>query len=452
MLYEAIRSTKSKIIIAGVAVLIVLAIVAAVIRSGDTYHLTPTSLMYDTASTQLRDGIVYAYNGSSFYTVPLHKNEKPTIRYSGVKLPTPETIIWSGTSGVIMNFNGSFVNTSVEADIRKNKYPYDTRTESTWYLDFSSGSLTMLGRYKIQNNLGFYSPSSRGIYFVSKGNDEGDGLQFFDQITKEVIPISELEGLASVTHIGECNVKSASGCLIAKPSSRLSDTKLISFTTDGSLKDILSIDGLILPTTSSSTYLSLNRKDIDSGNDDADIPVYTKGNIRDIANSVSADIETPFFPGTFLVTSPGEAKLAVIGSKEGSYIVSQSTLLGRVTANKSLNTNALVMQSTGSNGTLLIDTANGKAEVFSTDGSLNTNLQAVENLDKVFKDIEGCGSNIRRDTIDRSYITFYLADNDSFVSNVKRVSTCLDKLDIATTNFRYAFSSIDPQSSRITSD
>src|SRR5688572_59247 len=105
------------------------------------HRLIRTHLKQNINFARLIGSDIYAYNGLAFYKIN-SKTGAVEVLSSGKKLPTPDTVFWAESKGVLINFKQSFALSEVEKLLQARGLPLNEVTKSyTWYIDFASGSV-----------------------------------------------------------------------------------------------------------------------------------------------------------------------------------------------------------------------------------------------------------------------------------------------------------------------
>ena len=259
--------------IGAVVVLIIAWVVIAILLQPPT--LKVQSIGVTIASViESKGANINVYNGNSFYTIDTANNNAMKVVYTPTyRLPTVSTMTWADNKGALLTFRGGIVNTPVYDYFTA--HDIDTTSDSlyTWYLDFTTGELSIVGEFDIDGTSAFYSHKDRGFFFapldLSESIPTDNSLWYYDIGAKSShVVIQDFD--TTVKSIQQCDTEAGNVCITGyRFSDDYSTNRLIAVSKDSTNATTLhTLTGKIVPTPIRNMYVLLSGIDNSKQNSD----------------------------------------------------------------------------------------------------------------------------------------------------------------------------------------
>lgn len=478
------RSGKIWLIASTAALIIIIVVVIIAGNSSGTiatsdYKLIKTDFTGQNF-TYLSGSEIYAYNGLAFYKTDIN-TKSVTVLNSGLRLPTPSSITWAGSQGALLSFKDSFSLTAVEKALATSNTPLNELSESyVWYLDFKSGSLSVMSASPIAKKTVLFSDSANGFYYIpdlsrNRVPSAATQLIFYDVSTKAKRIVSSNLGLVSVSSVSNCSASELACVIDSDPTSQ----KLYSIDKSGQKALVYDSKGTLYNTNSSTLFISIPRvtdaKKANSagtyyGPEDAYIfnsatnrTTSLKSKLQGPEINAAFDNEGNFFIADSAPIEDVEADSVPANSAEPSnyYIAGHikddklKTVAKplHLTDGTVLTDNISSLLGQGNNGTALVETLGGKQLLFGNNQSITAPVS--DSQDTVSRIIKQCNStNVQPSQYFNDTRTFrvYINDDDNFARSVNAFGSCMAKSPTSLVGYNYQLSGISPENGRITTD
>ncbi len=457
------RWTKEhkKALIIGILLVLLAMLLSSLFFRVDAFRVTRLHIKSDNQSVSIDNGVLRAHNGAFFYKRSLTGNAAPTVLGGGVKLPGITHALWAGDKGVILNFDQSFIRTAVEDVANRNGLSYEEKARSTWYFDFSDNSLHHIGDYLLYSKAHYFDSKKNVLYYLEA--DEGLALHAFNTATKQdqITPLSVQFG--TITQLDKCG-DSSKVCITGKTLGSPTDTAIYSIEDSGTAKKDFSVEGEFYPVLGSSYGLALERKDLIPLDEEDSMVEYKKGALINIKTGKRVEINRQLTPDNFLHTTYGEDgdKLAVLGGDSNeNYTTAKQMPWGAITQSGRLTyddgdvfDSGIVIDSAPTANSILLKTTEGEYGIFAQSGYMRADF-SKEDQDNAIDTARTCTKNVSNTRVEYDdelgKISFLVADDQNFNSNVSTINQCLVEKVATLYNYELSFTSYDLKSGRTTS-
>lgn len=457
-------------------------------KSYDQYTFISTELDDSLNYAYLSSEYLYFYNGNSFLKKSLETGEEQTLS-SGQYLPAISSLNWVGEEGVLLNFSSGFYYSEVESILRSKGKRINSGTKDlTWYLDFSTAKLSLVGNLEVTNNLSFYNKDEQKLYFISPqenlaedNTDSGYQLNSYalqDGKTLIEAPSLQASGIKSLVECPDAIRQSASFCLISLNREDESQEKLFSYS-QNKLSEVYASKNVLKATSNPNYYISIEDKDsIDrkQTTDQGDLEgagLFGKGiliNLKDGVNSESSlgvDLNSG---GTAFYLSPENNFLLIDNllsgkeTKDGKpFVYASGEINGQKSSFKKYKAksvgqkfDSLFIKSHGysSNGDILMSDFEGKMTLISNNKN-KVSLSSVEQSE-VSSSLNSCKktsniSDIQYFDTSKQFKIFW-EDNDNLQANIKVFGKCLDDSRINLYGYNIRYGVVDEDTGKIVSE
>lgn len=401
--------------------------------------------------SQIIGETLYLYNGVGFYSAPVDNPRGITLLARSGKLPEPDSVIWVGNKGVVLSFSGSFLKTPVA----KQDPGYSSRINSTWYFDFKTNSIIKISEKKPYNSIGYYSSDRDQVYFFTKNPE----LSFTDEVvsfspeTKAVKSITSFASQTEGVAITPCETQSKTVCVGTRTYGDVNTSQILSVSETLSTKEIISFDGLLTQTNNSNTFLLFDASDrIGLGVDSVTPPQFKNVRIFNTSRNSYINLASIVTP-TSIAGGVFNESPSIFTLENGGYTTISNGIFGKSQYNGNLNlseeqTYIPTDHQMATNYLQFFDTM-GRLWVLSPSGfSTITSSDDVTNAEAVIKECFNGDYNLDRQ---KRSVELLLIDNESFDSEVSKISECLTKKD-ASIYLDYVFTAYSETNGKITTD
>lgn len=402
-----------------------------------------TSIPWNKATNQIKDGILYRYNGAGFFTTNLHTGETKLIAES-IKLPQISDLIW-GDSGVLVSFSSSFIKTPVFDYIQQDDIPLSGGKESTWYYDFSSKKLSFITNSHMSQYLGTYNPYTKQFYFLTD-TEESDSLLINNYSpdsgkydARDLNPAN-----LNVSKITECpDSKDGIFCYIQ----HIGDYSTIQAVNNKyESHAIFDQYGKILYTGNKNIYVTLNKSDIvdQLKDDDSGDYIYHSFTVHNLSSGSTKHYKKDIPSSIFNPVSLSDGSIYYLNNNGYTFVyrkllfdsISEVKFRDNIdyTFNTSVNDSEVMAVQTHDSHTLLLS---------------KEAIKNFKNSDEV--DIKKCSYN-NNFIKDSESITFIINDDSNFNSSTEKIIACINKDPSLYNPFIYRFSARSITNGKITTD
>ncbi len=459
LLGDLLQRKSVRIIVVAIPLLLVVwAIIHVALQPAS---LTAQPLNITTASTiQANGNVINVYNGNSFYTVNTAENNAVKVIYTPeYRLPTVANMSWAGNKGALLNFTGGIMYTPV--------YDYfvahdlDTISDNyyTWYLDFTTGKLSLADEYSLESDTAYYSKKDNGFYYVpsiqySETEADKNQLRFYSLDTQQTSTIID-DFNTTVQSIKQCDQPNATVCIVGKKNGEAYG-KTYLFATSKDSKKLTTVhtqQGEIYQAPLENTYVLLGTPEPYEGVG----VIYKKISTLNIATKEKHDYNGTMFDRSVAVGVKDDTLYLIDG--ENSEVVwlhsnitpgdSQTNTItsdsahgldeGIVVVPKQDSANVLIASVSGNVYTLSAHTQPAPAKASQTDsagivGECATQFGGTPDLK------------------DGAYTIFVQEDDDKFTTNIKHIKQCLAKNPAIMVGYTYEYKGISGVNGRISTD
>lgn len=467
--------TKKKQLMISAALVFSVGLITLLIINKDntdhtTYTFSDTGISQKSMSMYATEDAILTYNGASFTKKDLSSGTTKILSSPG-KLPSIRSVWWVGDRGAIVQFDHSFINTSVGAKIKEmglkvNKFTKDY----IWYIDFSSNKISLLDTDNIIGET-YYSKETNKAFFLNRRiGGEGVGgstiaLNKIDFSTGKMSLIQDKLPFVAVKSISSCPVgKDICVLGIAKEDTALN--KVVSINpNDGDIKDIYKSKNTLVATNKNQLYVLIHQQK-DSTRSEADI-ISGEASLVDIVTRKERPLDFTATSNIFLRIFSDDKFIVLDDSfdnttkKDGAVVSYRSGYLKKddgvktsklLTAKdgKGSNFSKQILLLLGANNqTILAQLYNDHFAVIQKEGS---DSLFTLNINKAKNSVKSCASNTARDWSyddNRKLFTVNFIEDENFNNAIPLFTKCLDS---ATSIYSFKINTVDKASGRLTSD
>lgn len=207
---------------------------------------------------------INVYNGNSFYTIDTANNNAMKVVYTPTyRLPTFNTMTWADNKGALLTFKSGIINTPVYDYFTAHDIDTTSGSLYTWYLDFTTGELSIVGEFDIDGTVAYYSQKDQGFFFapldLSESSPDNNSLWYYDVNKKSSRVVIESFN-TTIQSMQQCNGQDGSVCIIGHRSDdNYSTNRLVSVSKNStSATTLYTLTGKIIPTPITNTYVLLS--------------------------------------------------------------------------------------------------------------------------------------------------------------------------------------------------
>jgi hypothetical protein len=487
---QKIRSDKSlrvRLLVVLVSVFFLLVILLSLFKKEYTrYSFLKSDISVNQNFAKLNGGYVYFYNGVGFIKKNIDNGQEEVLS-AGKYLPAIKTLDWVGEKGVIVTFGSGFYNTEVEKHIRNNGGRIDSNTKKmTWYIDFSSGTLTLLSEASVVRYLSWYSQLQDKLYFilpqqelVEDSSDSGYQLSSYELGAKSLKVEQDSFQVSGVKEFVECPAAhrdSTSFCLISLNRENPREEVLYSYKDNEGLSEIYKSKNILKKTNSPDYYLTLST---DSSTESQGPGRALEGgalfgnailvniSVDNIETNLGLDISgagSAFYiepSGEFLLLNNflsrpdtnNDGFFRYVSGKVGSQKVGYKEYSHQSDDGES--TQFVRNQGYGNNGHTLMSDFGGNIILVSKEEPGKKYLAKVDiselqpNVDSCVRESSSSGAQFISSS--NLFRIFWNEDSD-LEQNIRLFSGCLKESQISTFGYNFKYGVTDPSSGRIISE
>lgn len=476
-----------KYFVLGAVVLIALTVLNLATReSFEQRWLVDTDLNANKNFGDLIGSEVHAYSGLAFYKINVESGDLTILR-SGLKLPTPNALYWADSEGAMLNFSGSFWRSRVHDALQSNGQGLSRVTRDyTWYVDFASGTLSLVNELPVNHGLAVFSTDDRGFYYIPDHSRPGHhfdhddtpadtiSLHFYDISTKQDEAVLKNLDVTDLSYLGKCNDTTQKICFIARDKANLGTENLYAVNDDKQVSKIVEVDGRLLPTSDPELFIAAAEEEGRGAESQHEQIDHTESaahlrNIRD--SSVTplgfliggSDITTHFMPANvfyvldsslFSTPSSRQASMYRAGKISADGKVQTELLPLIYSGGRAFEGGVLGNISRGNSGHALLTTFDGGQIIF-TDQESTGDISKVD-PQSAQSDVNKCAGITAQDSQffeEESLFKVFFNESAGLNASIKSFSDCVINSNSALLiGYNYYFGTLDPDSGRITSD
>lgn len=443
-------------------------------------HIQTTTLSQAENFAVMSQNTLYAYNGLAFYSQNVESGEIKVLS-TGQKLPAPKRVYWAGDKGALITFDHSFLATSIYAKLQSEGLnPTEHGANTLWYMDFSTGELTLVEKTLPEEGLVTYQSQHDGFYYIinSAESDQeqlpySPELRFFKIDTRSTAKIATIH-LDAISNIQSCDpAKTTSDiCIIGNMKNTDGLQRIYSINQFGSMAELYNPNGRIFTTNIGGKYIVAPLAEADKKTtttdevetDYAKTPAKLYDTSTKRESALGFDIETNNVSAHFVDAS----SFFVFGASDSNNVF-QSYYSGVIDESGKASTKSLRLKDetgtpfqqtiigTKTSGpgsialTLLDDGSN--AFFIPTDDQVKVSPADMDTAESTVKNCSEQSGGTYEFFEDDNLFKIYLPENSTLSASIENISDCLVESEGGiVASFNFYISTTSPVNGRITSD
>ena len=458
ILISILRKKSVKIVLALIFVLIVIWAIAARLMQPPVLTAYATSLTLSD-SVKIEGTTTKVYNGNSFYTIDLvNNNAKKVIFTPEYRLPEVSTIAWAGEKGVLLNFKSSVMYTPVYDYFVEHNLDITSDDYATWYLDFSTGKLSLVDENILQDDTAHYSKKDNGFYYVpdlafSETDVDRNVLSFYSlESNTSTVVVDDFN--VSVQSMKDCDQPNGTICIVGRKNAEAYG-KYYVFSTSKATKKLSTVythQGELYETPLQDTYILLSEPTDYQGTS----TLYKKITTLNIKTNQKRDYPGNVFGGSVVVGVENN-KIYIIDGHNNEVVwlndgvFNGSSSVGSITSDKSygLDDGISIVPSQQGNK-VLIASVSGNTYALSTEKLTLPTAVSTEKSEELIGECLTQKSKIYT-TSERNY-TILIEDDDSFSETLKKLKLCIANNPDNLVGYTYTYKGFSSVNGRISTD
>ncbi len=442
-----------------VVVVLILIVWTVLYISLQPAKMTATPLGITTDSTiQTAGDTINVYNGTSFYTIDTANNNAVKVIFTpNYRLPEILSMSWADDKGALLNFTGSgLTHTPVFDYLFEHDIDYYDGDYYTWYLDFSTGELSLVGDFNLVGDTAHYSAKDDGYYFVpdiqfSGTRDTINQLWFYSLESGEssVVVSSFNNDVSSIT---SCDYQGNTVCIVARKTSEAYGDAYL-YATSVSNKKLTTVykqQGDIYPTPLSDTFVLLG--EAEEYNDVS--VIYKKISTLNISSNKTVDYSGSVFANSAVVGIDNGSLYIVDGETSEIVWLKSNVIVGDSQVNSVDSEDledGMMLMSNQSGNNVIVASMTGDIYLLSSKNSASPTKDSTESAAAL---IGGCTNKYNGSfSSDSSKYTIFIKDDESsFVSNIAEIKKCIAQHPSLMVGYTYEYRGVSGVNGRISTD
>lgn len=458
LLSDLLRRKSVRIIVVLLPTLLIIWAVVHTLLQPATLAARPLNLSLD-SNIQSDGDTIKVYNGNSFYTIDTaNSNAVKVVFTPEYRLPTIDTMSWAGEKGALLTFGSGIMHTPVYDYFTQHNLDTTSDEYYTWYLDFTTGKLSLVDEFNLESDTAYYSEKDNGFYYVpnikySEIEADRNTLRFYSLHTHQSSTVVD-DFNTTVQSIKQCDQPNATVCIVGRKKGETYG-KMYIFATSKDSKKLATVytqQGEVYQTPLKNTYILLS----DPEDFDGVGVLYKKITTFNIVTSEKHEYTGTMFDRSMSIGVKDDTLYLIDGENNEvvwlrSNIIPGDSQINSIASEESYNLGeGIIVVPRQDSRNILVASVAGDVYTLSTH---NQETPVRAEATKSAEIVGECTTQYNgKPSITGSTYIIFVEDDDSFTTNLANIQQCLAKNPSVMVGYTYSYKGTSGINGRISTD